>query len=103
MQPEFWQVGIVGPTQNVQAEYWLGNGYVSVRRTHNSFLTTLNNLHRGVGMSIGWVLLVDTLAGGIILLSLTGMLLWTEINKRRTVAVVLVLGSIAAAVACGLM
>jgi hypothetical protein len=31
------------------------------------------------------------------------MLLWTEINKRRTVAVVLVLGSIAAAVACGLM
>jgi hypothetical protein len=103
MQPEFWQVGIVGPTQNVQAEYWVGNGYVSVRRTHNSFLTTLNNLHRGVGMSIGWVLLVDTLAGGIILLSLTGMLLWTEINKRRTVAVVLVLGSIAAAVACGLM
>jgi hypothetical protein len=76
MQPEFWQVGIFGTTQNVQAEYWVGNGYVSVKRTHNSFLTTLNNLHRGVGMSLGWVLLIDTLAGGMILLSLTWVLCW---------------------------
>jgi hypothetical protein len=103
MQPEFWQVGIFGTTQNVQAEYWVGNGYVSVKRTHNSFLTTLNNLHRGVGMSLGWVLLIDTLAGGMILLSLTGVLLWTELNKRRTVGVVLVLGCVVAAVACGLI
>jgi hypothetical protein len=103
MQPEFWQVGIAGPSQNVQAEYWVGNGYVSVKRTQNSFLATLNNLHKGVGLSMGWVLLVDTLAGSIILLSLTGVLLWTELNKRRTVGVVLVLGSITAAVACGMM
>ncbi|MCX4163784.1 MULTISPECIES: PepSY-associated TM helix domain-containing protein [Paraburkholderia] len=103
VQPEFWQVGIFGTRQNVQAEYWVGNGYVSVKRTQNSFLTTMNNLHRGVGLSIGWVLLVDTLAGGMILLSLTGVLLWTELNKRRTVGVVLVLGSLIAAVALGLL
>ncbi|MEX3930311.1 PepSY-associated TM helix domain-containing protein [Paraburkholderia phymatum] len=103
VQPESWQVGIAGPHQNVQAEYWVGNGFVSVKRTQNSFLGTMNNLHKGVGMSIGWVLLVDTIAGGLILLSLTGVLLWTELSRRRTVGVVLVLGSIAAAVACGLM
>jgi hypothetical protein len=102
MQPEFWQVGIAGPHQNVQAEYWVGNGFVSVKRTQNSFLGTMNNLHKGVGMSVGWVLLVDTIAGSLILLSLTGMLLWTELNRRRTVGVVLVLGSILAAVVCGL-
>ena len=65
-------------------------------------MTTLNNLHRGVGMNLGWVLLMDTIAGSLILLSLTGVLLWTELNKRRTVGVVLVAGSVAAALAAGL-
>jgi hypothetical protein len=102
MQPECWQVGIVGPSQNVQAEYWVGNGFVAVKRTQNSFLATMNNLHKGVGLSVGWVLLIDTIAGSMILLSLTGVLLWTELNKRRVVGVVLVSGSVMAAVVCGL-
>lgn len=103
VQPEFWQMAIAAPGQNVQAEYWVGNGFVSVKRTQNSFLGTMNNLHKGVGLSVGWVLLIDTIAGSLILLSLTGVLLWTELNKRRTVGVVLVGGSIVAAVVCGLM
>ncbi|MGF6753009.1 PepSY-associated TM helix domain-containing protein [Paraburkholderia sp. GAS334] len=103
VQPEFWQVGFAGTKENLQAEYWVGNDYVSVKRTQNSFLGELNNLHRGVGLSIGWVLFIDTFAGGILLLSLTGVLLWTELNRRRTVGVVLVLGSIAAAVMTGLI
>lgn len=103
VQPEFWQIGIVGPAGGVQAEYWVGNGFVAVKRTQNSFLTTMNNLHRGVGLSVGWVLLIDTIAGGMVLLSLTGVLLWTELNKRRLVGVVLVGGSVVAAIVCGLM
>ena len=79
-----------------------GNGYVSVRRAQPTFLGELNNLHRGVGMSIGWVLFIDTFAGSILLLSLTGVLLWTELNRRRTIGVVLVLGSIVAAVLTGM-
>ncbi|KVF17070.1 peptidase [Burkholderia vietnamiensis] len=101
MQPEHWQIGVFGPHQNVQADYWVGNGYVSVKRTANTFAGTLSSLHRGVGMGIGWVLLMDTIAGSLILLSLTGVLLWTELNKRRTVGVVLVAGSVAAALAAG--
>jgi hypothetical protein len=103
MQPELWQAGVFGTTQSVQAEYWVGNNYVAVKRTHHSFLTTMNNLHRGVGLGVGWVLLIDTIAGGMILLSLTGVLLWTELNRRRVVGVVLVSGSVIAAVVCGLM
>ncbi len=103
VQPEFWQVAIAGPGQGVQAEYWVGNGYVSVKRTQNSLLATMNNLHKGVGLSVGWVLLIDTIAGSLILLSLTGVLLWTELNRRRTVGVVLVGASIAAAMVCGMM
>lgn len=102
VQPEFWQMTLAAPGHSVQAEYWVGNGYVSVKRTSNTFFATLTNLHRGVGVSIGWVLLMDTIAGSLILLSLTGVLLWTELHKKRTVGVVLVLGSVAAALAAGL-
>lgn len=103
VQPEFWQIGIAGPRQGLQAEYWVGNGYVSVKRTQNALLATLNNLHKGVGLGIGWVLLMDTIAGSLILLSLTGVLLWTELNRRRTVGVLLVAGSVGAAIAAGLV
>jgi hypothetical protein len=103
MQPEQWTAMVASPGGSVMAEYWVGNGFVSVKRTENTFLATMSNLHKGVGLSVGWVLLIDTLAGSIILLSLTGMLLWTELNKRRTVGVVLVGASIVAAVLCGMM
>jgi hypothetical protein len=46
-------------------------------------------------MSIGWILLVDTLAGSIILLSLTGVLLWTLVNRQRAVGAAIGLASVA--------
>lgn len=103
VQPESWQFALMGPRQSVAVEYWVGDSTVAVRRTQNAFLATLNNLHKGVGMGIGWVLLMDTIAGSLVLLSLTGVLLWTELNRRRTVGVVLVAGSVAAAFALGLL
>lgn len=103
VQPEHWQLNFASPRENTSAEYWVGNGYVTVKRSENTCLAMLTNLHKGVGLSVGWVLLIDTLAGSIILLSLTGVLLWTELNKRKTVGAVLVLGSIAAAVCLGMM
>ncbi|HEY3598024.1 MAG TPA: PepSY-associated TM helix domain-containing protein, partial [Paraburkholderia sp.] len=101
-QPEHWQITFTSPQQNTAADYWVGSNYVTVKRTGNTFLATLTNLHKGVGMSVGWVLLIDTLAGSIVLLSLTGVLLWTQLNARRTVGAVIVLGSIVAAVCVGL-
>jgi hypothetical protein len=91
-----------GPRQSVTAEYWAGNDYVTLKRSDNALLATISNLHRGVGMSIGWVLFVDSFAGAMILLSLTGVLLWTELNRRKTIGAVLVLGSIVVAVWAGL-
>lgn len=102
MQPEHWEISLFKPHANVNAEYWVGNNFVSVRRSDNSVMTTLTNLHRGVGMNIFWVLLVDTIAGAMVLLSLTGVLLWTELNKRRTIGAVLVGGSIVAALVTAL-
>ena len=103
VQPEHWQISFASPQENTSAEYWVGNDFVTVKRTDNALLATLTNLHKGVGMSVGWVLVVDTLAGSLILLSLTGVLLWTELNRRKTVGAVLVIGCIVTMLCAGLL
>jgi len=83
IQPAHWTLMFAMPRENVQADWWVGNSYVSVKRSANNIWATLMNLHKGVGMGVAWILLVDTLAGSILLLSLSGVVLWTQLNRRR--------------------
>jgi len=87
VQPARWSASFTSPSGGVQAEYWVGNGYVTLKRSDNNLFATLGNLHKGVGMGVGWILLVDTLAGSIILLSLSGVVLWALTNRKRTIGV----------------
>ncbi|WAR45645.1 PepSY-associated TM helix domain-containing protein [Methylomonas rapida] len=96
-QPALWQINLRSPNKMLQAEYWEGNAFVSVKQGEANLLQTLNNLHKGAGMGVGWVLLVDTLAGALILLSLTGTLLWTRLHGPRLAAASLGLGSLSTA------
>jgi hypothetical protein len=87
IQPARWSASFTSPSGGVQAEYWVGNSYVTLKRSENNVFATMSNLHKGVGMGVGWILLVDTLAGSIILLSLSGVALWTLTNRKRTVGI----------------
>jgi len=87
VQPARWSASFSSPSGEVQAEYWVGNSYVSLKRLDNKVFATLSNLHKGAGMGVAWVLLVDTLAGSIILLSLSGVVLWALTNRRRAIGV----------------
>ncbi len=91
MQPEHWVFNFGGPNEIIQVEYWRGNRSVSVTTTSNGLLATFNNMHKGTGMSIGWILLVDTLAGSMIFLSLSGVLLWVQSHRKRAIGVALFL------------
>jgi hypothetical protein len=99
-QPGRWSGAFTTPGAGVQFEYWVGNNYLTVKRNDNNVFATLSNLHKGVGMSVGWILLVDTLAGSIILLSLTGVLLWALTNRKRVVGAVI--GAVSVATLAGL-
>jgi len=94
VQPARWSASFTSPSGAVAAEYWVGNNYVTLKRTDNNVFATLTNLHKGVGMSVGWILLVDTLAGSIILLSLSGVALWALTNRRRTVGIAIASASL---------
>jgi hypothetical protein len=100
-QPARWSVAFSAPNGGVQADYWVGNRFVSVKRSSNNLFATVSNLHKGSGMGIGWILLVDTLAGSIILLSLSGVLLWALMARRRLPG--LVIGGASLALMCGLV
>ena len=99
VQPERWTLNFGGPNRIIQAEYWVGNKSVGVRTTENGFVATLTNLHKGVGMPVPWILLIDTLAGSLIFLSISGAILWWETNRRRFVGLAIFGVSVAATVA----
>jgi hypothetical protein len=94
-QPARWSATFTMPDNTVQAEYWVGNSFVTLKRSDTNGFGVLTNMHKGTGMSVGWILLVDTLAGSIILLSITGVLLWTMINRKRMVGTAIGLSSLA--------
>lgn len=94
-QPARWSASFAAPDSSVQAEYWVGNSFVTVRRNDTNTFGVLTNMHKGTGMSIAWILLVDTLAGSIILLSITGVLLWTMTNRKRLVGTAIAATSLA--------
>lgn len=94
-QPEHWTIQFGGPRIRIRADYWRGNRNVNITRIDNGFAATLSNLHKGTGMSIPWILLVDTLAGSVIFLSISGVALWMLTNRRRIPGVVIVGTSVA--------
>lgn len=91
-QPEHWDIRFVAPQYKVVGDYWVGSNTVSIKRTNESWIGILNNFHRANGAGIGWVLLADSIGGSLVLLSITGVLLWTELNRRKTIGA-LILGA----------
>lgn len=97
LQPERWSVSLQTPQRGVTAEYFLGNRFVKLDHAEATPIGTLTRLHMAVGVNAFWVLLSDTIAGSLILLSITGLLLWTQLRALHTVAVGTSIGALLAA------
>lgn len=98
MQPERWTVAlhspsVLSPPNTLSATDW--SNWITWMRPP---IGTLTRLHMLVGVSAFWVLLADTIAGSLILLSLTGLLLWTQLHTVRTMAVLTSMTALTAAV-----
>ncbi len=97
MQPERWSVTLQSPQHSVNAEYFVGNRFVKLDHLDATPIGTLLRLHTSTGVNAFWILLTDTIAGSLILLSLTGLLLWTQLHTVRTVAVMTSIGALTGA------
>ena len=82
----------------ITAEYWAGDASVAVKQLEANLFAFLTRLHLGSGMGVAWILLADTFAGGIMVLALTGVLLWTRLHGLRLAAAGLGFGSLVLAI-----
>lgn len=98
MQPERWSVSLQSPQRGVNAEYFVGNRFIRLDHVDATPIGTLTRLHMSVGVSAFWILLSDTIAGSLILLSITGLLLWTQLHTVRTIAVMASIGALLAGI-----
>lgn len=94
LQPQRWEVNFAMPHAMVRAEYVAGNRFATVRREDANVWGFITRMHKGIGANTAWVLLVDSMAGALILLSVTGVLLWTKMRGSRLVLSCLVGGSV---------
>ncbi len=84
-QPANLEVNFQLPQAAIHAEYVVGNQFATVKREDANVWGFIMRMHKGSGASAAWVLLADTIAGALILLSITGVLLWTKMRGSRLV------------------
>lgn len=92
--PEQWTVLMNRPVDGVTATWVVGNRYVEVEQIEATPLGVLTRMHKGVGFGVVWIVLVDAVGAALIVLSLTGLLLWTQLHPVRTVAVLTSIGAL---------
>ena len=93
-KPAEWAATLARPDYMITATYTVGNHFVEVKRSEQNFWGVITNLHKGVGAGVAWVLLVDTLAGALVTLCITGFLLWSKLHGPRLAALGLIGGAI---------
>jgi hypothetical protein len=82
------------PNGRLTVEYTPGSASVSARQAAQNFLGLIKNLHKGSNLGAGWVLFIDTIAGALITMSLTGFLLWSRLHGGRLAAGGILIGSL---------
>ena len=64
-----------------------GDAVAQATRTNRSFIDTLNRLHRAEGGPLGWRILSDAYTGALVVLALTGVLMWSRLHGHRLLGI----------------
>lgn len=91
---ETWTQTFAMSNARVTVDYVPGANFVSAKREAAGVFGMIKNMHKGSGLSVAWVLLIDTIAGALVAMSLTGFLLWTRMHGTRLLAGALAGGSL---------
>jgi uncharacterized protein len=97
-QPQTLEVLFRGPNAMITATHVVGSNVVHLERSNQSPLRVILDLHKVLGVGKIFVLLMDTVAGALIFVTLSGALLWSELHGPRVLAIGLVAGAAVLAV-----
>jgi uncharacterized protein len=94
VEPVKWSQAFRHPNGIITADYIPGSTSVAVRQEADNALGFIKNLHKANGVGVAWVLFMDSIAGALIAMSLTGFLLWSRFHGTRLVAGGIVIASL---------
>jgi uncharacterized protein len=92
-----WSQQFTHPNGRITVDYIPGSASVSVNQDEDNAAGFIQNLHKGSGVGLIWVLFLDTIAGALITMTLTGCLLWSRLHGGRLLAVGIIFTSLTAA------
>jgi len=92
-QPERWELNFTHPQRQAKIEYVAGNSFAKIEKYDATGIGTLMRLHQSTGVSAFWVLLMDSIAISLMVLSLTGTILWTQLRGSRIAFASVLLGA----------
>lgn len=90
-----WELNFSHPNGRITVAHVKGSGSVAVKQTSQNILGFMKNMHKGSGVGIAWILFMDSIAGALIAMALTGFLLWSRLHGGRLLAGALLMGSTA--------
>lgn len=76
--PKRWMFNGGNARLITQVEYVEGASTLTVHKSQNSPLAVLERLHKGVGGGAAWILLTDSFAVAMVLLGVSGIILWAR-------------------------
>lgn len=86
-QPKHFKANYASATETYEVSYVDGNTFIDVVHTDRGFFSTLNRLHLASASGIVWILIIDAFSGAMVVLSVTGLLLWSRLTGPRLLAV----------------
>lgn len=86
-QPAIVEVSFRSPNTAISARHVVGSNVVDVTRNNASVLRAVIDMHKVVGVGSAFILVMDTIAGAMVFMSLSGILLWTRLHGPRLAAV----------------
>ena len=86
-QPRHFGAYYASASEVFSINYINGNAYIDVEHTERGLLSTWNRLHLASASGFGWILIVDAFSGAMVVLSITGILLWSRLTGPRLLAV----------------
>lgn len=98
-EPPRWSLNGGTASESWSLEYAPGETTAELKRTRHTTLAALNRLHKAVGGGLGWRILGDSFAIGMILLGLSGLWLWARgRTPKQMLLSVLTVSTVATAV-----
>jgi hypothetical protein len=91
---ERWELRFRGPNAVVDAAYLPAAGLITLKKTEQNVFGLLKELHKGHGIGIAFILLIDAAAGALVLMSLSGILLWSRLHGPRVAAAAIASGAL---------